>query len=181
MVQGRKIMERREMNKRINKVMYTTDGNVIRKINAVPEEIVTPKKKQVVTRLDKQEIRRQNRNYRKTYRENENAFTMSVPYVIFLTVAVIAVVVMCIQYLQLSAKVTDVKGNISNLESEFDSLKAQNDAIDYEINGFIDVDYIMKVATEELGMVNPSKNQIQYYDSSTSEYMKQYGDIPNND
>lgn len=65
MVQGRKIMERREMNKRINKVMYTTDGNVIRKINAVPEEIVTPKKKQAVTRLDKQEIRRQNRNYRK--------------------------------------------------------------------------------------------------------------------
>lgn len=44
MVQGRKIMERREMNKRINKVMYTTDGNVIRKINAVPEKIVTPKR-----------------------------------------------------------------------------------------------------------------------------------------
>ena len=62
MVQGRKIMERREKNKRINKVMYTTDGNVIRKINAVPEEIVTPKKKQAVTRLDKQEIHRQTRN-----------------------------------------------------------------------------------------------------------------------
>lgn len=173
-------MEKREMNRKINKVMYTTDGNVIRKINTVPEKIDTTKKEKVVTRLDKQEIHRQNRDYRKTYRENENAFTMSVPYVIFLTVAVVAVVVMCIQYLQLSAKVTDVKGNISNLESEIDTLKAQNDAIDYEINGFIDVDYIMKVATEQLGMVNPSKDQIQYYDSTSSEYMKQYKDIPNN-
>ena len=173
-------MEKREMNRKINKVMYTTDGNVIRKINTVPEKIDTTKKEKGVTRLDKQEIHRQNRDYRKTYRENENAFTMSVPYVIFLTVAVVAVVVMCIQYLQLSAKVTDVKGNISNLESEIDTLKAQNDAIDYEINGFIDVDYIMKVATEQLGMVNPSKDQIQYYDSTSSEYMKQYKDIPNN-
>lgn len=173
-------MEKREMNRKINKVMYTTDGNVIRKINTVPEKIDTTKKEKVVTRLDKQEIHRQNRDYRKTYRENENAFTMSIPYVIFLTVAVVAVVVMCIQYLQLSAKVTDVKGNISNLESEIDTLKAQNDAIDYEINGFIDVDYIMKVATEQLGMVNPSKDQIQYYDSTSPEYMKQYKDIPNN-
>lgn len=171
-------MKKREVNRKTDRVIYRTDGNVVRKINEAPDTVAVPKKKQTVTRIDRQEIHRQNRNYRKTYRENEKAFTMSVPYVIFLTVAVIAVVVMCVEYLQLSAEVTGVKGNISSLESEIDTLTAQNDAIDYDINGYIDVDYIMKVAVEELGMVNPSKEQIQYYDSTISEYMKQYGDIP---
>lgn len=172
-------MEKRESGRKVNNVIYVTEGNAVRKINTVPDRVQPQKRNFKSDEQKRQEIKRQNRNYRKTYRENENAFTMSVPYVIFLTVAVIAVVAMCIQYLQLSAKVADAKNNIASLESNIDTLAAQNDAIDYDINGYIDVDYIMKVAIEELGMVNPAKNQIQYYDSSALEYMKQYEDIPN--
>lgn len=172
-------MEKRESSRKVNNVIYVTEGNAVRKINTVPDRVQPPKKNFKSDEQKRQEIKRQNRNYRKTYRENENAFTMSVPYVIFLVVAVIAVVAMCIQYLQLSAKVADTKNNITSLESNIDTLAAQNDAIDYDINGYIDVDYIMKVAIEELGMVNPDKGQIQYYDSSVLEYMKQYEDIPN--
>lgn len=172
-------MEKRESGRKVNNVIYVTEGNAVRKINTVPDRVQPAKRNFKSDEQKRQEIKRQNRNYRKTYRENENAFTMSVPYVIFLTVAVIAVVAMCIQYLQLSAKVADAKNNIASLESNIDTLAAQNDAIDYDINGYIDVDYIMKVAIEELGMVNPAKNQIQYYDSSALEYMKQYEDIPN--
>lgn len=172
-------MEKRESGRKVNNVIYVTEGNAVRKINTVPDRVQPQKRNFKSDEQKRQEIKRHNRNYRKTYRENENAFTMSVPYVIFLTVAVIAVVAMCIQYLQLSAKVADAKNNIASLESNIDTLAAQNDAIDYDINGYIDVDYIMKVAIEELGMVNPAKNQIQYYDSSALEYMKQYEDIPN--
>ncbi|MBQ1192834.1 MAG: cell division protein FtsL [Lachnospiraceae bacterium] len=172
-------MKDRELNRKINNVIYVTEGNAVRKVTAVPKKEEAPeRKRRELTERERRELHRQNRNYRKTYRENENAFTMSVPYVIFLTVAVVAVVVMCIHYLQLNSKVSDIKGNISLLESNIDTLAAQNDAIEYDIEGFINLDYILQVATEELGMVYATKDQIQYYDSTTSEYMKQFGDIP---
>ena len=45
------------------------------------------------------------------------------------------------------------------------------------INSSIDYNYIYKVATEELGMVYPSQNQIVNYDSEDSEYVVQYKDV----
>ena len=51
--------------------------------------------------------------------------------------------------------------------------------MDYEINGYVDVDYVLRVATEELGMINAREDQIKFYDSSDTEYMKQLYDIPN--
>ena len=45
------------------------------------------------------------------------------------------------------------------------------------INSSIDYDYIYKVATEELGMVYASQNQIVTYDSEDSEYVVQYKDV----
>lgn len=158
---------------------YYVQGNTVRKTSVLPKK--EEKKSNVrreLTEQERRELRKSNREYRQTYRQNENSFTMSVPYVIFLTVAVVAIVVMCVQYLQLNAEITNTKKNISTLESNIDTIVAQNDSIEYDIEGYIDVDYIMQVATMELGMVNASREQIQYYTSSDTEYMKQYGDIP---
>ena len=104
---------------------------------------------------------------------------MSVPYVIFLSVAVVAIVIMCIKYLNINSEITETKNKISVIESQIDTLSAQNDAMDYEINGYVDVDYVLRVATEELGMINAREDQIKFYDSSDTEYMKQLYDIPN--
>ncbi len=173
-------MERRVGSQKVNKeYMYLTEGNAVRKVSTSPKKKtqIDPVKRNLSQREVK-EIRRSNREYRTSYRENENAFTMSVPYVIFLSVAVVMVVLMCIKYLNLNSEISTVKTNISNLETKIDTISAQNDAIDYEINGYIDVENVLKVAREELGMVNASKEQIRYYESSDTEYMKQYNDIP---
>jgi cell division protein FtsL len=103
---------------------------------------------------------------------------MSVPYVIFLTVAVVAVVFMCIQYLALNSDISEAKKNIALLENNIDTIAAQNDAMDYEINGFVDVANVMQIAVEELGMVPAGKDQIMFYESSDTEYMKQFDNIP---
>lgn len=174
-------MERRVENRKVNKeFMYVTEGNAVRKVAAEPKRTTksTPVKRNL-TQDEVRQIRRNNRNYRTSYRENENAFTMSVPYVIFLSVAVVMVVFMCIKYLNLNSEISSVKENISTLETKIDTISAQNDAIDYEINGYIDVQHVLKVAKEDLGMVNASSDQIRYYDSSDTEFMKQYADIPN--
>lgn len=170
-------MTKQEFNKKYNSVYIS--GNVVPISPIEPVEKQKPKKKeQVSIEETKREIRRENRNYRKTYRENEKAFTMSVPYVIFLTIAVVAVVFMCIKYLSLNSDIADAKKNIALLENNIDTIAAQNDAMDYEINGYIDVANVVQVAMEELGMIPANKEQVFFYESSDVEYMKQFDDIP---
>ncbi len=59
-----------------------------------------------------------------------------------------------------------------------EQLKAENDATETRINTSIDLDYIYKVATEELGMVYANRDQVLLYDKTESEYVRQYEDIP---
>ena len=182
-----KIMKRRQEFNNVNMARFNSEfyqeGSAVRRVNTITKSALeaVPERKKVVRTVEEDEfdVRRSNREYRKTYRKNENAFTMSVPYVIFLSVAVVAIVIMCIKYLNINSEITETKNKISVIESQIDSLSAQNDAMDYEINGYVDVDYVLRVATEELGMINAREDQIKFYDSSDTEYMKQLYDIPN--
>lgn len=182
-----KIVKRRQEFNNVNMARFNSEfyqeGSAVRRVNTITKSALeaVPERKKVVRTVEEDEfdVRRSNREYRKTYRKNENAFTMSVPYVIFLSVAVVAIVIMCIKYLNINSEITETKNKISVIESQIDTLSAQNDAMDYEINGYVDVDYVLRVATEELGMINAREDQIKFYDSSDTEYMKQLYDIPN--
>ncbi len=68
--------------------------------------------------------------------------------------------------------------NIKKLEQELDALKSENDTTQTRINTSVDLDYVYKVATEELGMVYAGKNQVRLYHQTESEYVRQYEDIP---
>ena len=59
-----------------------------------------------------------------------------------------------------------------------ESVKSENDALAIRINTYVDLDYVYKVATEELGMVYANKDQVLLYDKTESEYIRQYEDIP---
>ena len=61
---------------------------------------------------------------------------------------------------------------------ELEFLKSENDALETRINTSLDLDYVYRVATEELGMVYPNKNQVILYNKTESEYVRQYEDIP---
>ncbi len=47
-----------------------------------------------------------------------------------------------------------------------------------KINTDTNLDYVYKVATEELGMVYANSNQVVLYDKTDNEYVRQYDDIP---
>ena len=59
-----------------------------------------------------------------------------------------------------------------------EKLKGDNDALLTRINTSVDLDYVYKVATEELGMVYANKDQVRLYNKTESEYVRQYEDIP---
>ena len=143
---------------------YYTDGNTVRKV-AIPVEI---------PEVPREGKRRE--EHRRSYRRSEN-LEMSLPYVAFLFVMVIMIVMSCVKYLDLNAQISEAGSDISSLQTQLDTLVTKNDALDYEINGFIDVNYIIETAKTQLGMVVAGKEQVQFYDSSVSEYMNQLNDI----
>ncbi|MBD5134902.1 MAG: cell division protein FtsL [Lachnospiraceae bacterium] len=154
------------MEKKRATVRYIS-GNTARQLQAVPER----------KRRERQE--KQKKELSQSVKKNrEKALQMSMGYVLFLAAVTITVVVVCFNYLKLHADISATTSNITNLTSSIDTLTAQNDALDYSINSYTDVNYIVRVAVEELGMVQASKDQVSYYKSTESEFMKQFTDVP---
>lgn len=101
-----------------------------------------------------------------------------VNFTIFL-VALGVVLYILYNYLSIHAKlITDLK-QIERLEKDLDVLKNENDGLESSIKSFRpDLDYVYKIATEELGMIKADRSQIKTYINSEKEYVRQYEDIP---
>lgn len=144
------------------------DGNTARKLR--PAQV--PGKGEQERQKPKKKV-----NYR-VRRNQEKALQMDLPYVLMLTVAAVCTLYLCINYLKVQSTMTSRIHNIQTIEQELEFLKSENDALETSINTSLDLDYVYRIATEELGMVYPKKNQVILYNKTESEYVRQYEDIP---
>lgn len=103
---------------------------------------------------------------------------MNLPFVIMLTIASVFTLYLCVSYLQVQSSITSRIRNIASLESEIETLKSENDALETSINTYVDLDHVYEVATKDLGMVYANKDQVILYNKTESEYVRQYEDIP---
>lgn len=143
-------------------------GNTVRKL----EPASKPQKRQPP------DTRQQPKISHTVRRNQEKALYMDLPYVILLTIAAVCALYLCVNYLQLQSSITSRIHTIETREKELEALKSENDALVTRINTYVDLDYVYKVATEELGMVYADKDQVLLYDKTESEYVRQYEDIP---
>ncbi|MBP3339142.1 MAG: cell division protein FtsL [Lachnospiraceae bacterium] len=157
-----------QRDSRKNEYMYYTEGNAVRKV-ARPTYEAAPRHA---------EPERRQETHKRTYKNPNEGLTINVPYVMFLLVAACAVVISCMKYINLNSEINKVSDSIVSMENSVETLKAQNDAVEYEINSNVDIDAIIKTATEELGMVKISEDSIRFYTSTEGEYMKQFSDVP---
>ena len=103
---------------------------------------------------------------------------MSAPHVAFLVTVSFICLAMCVVYLNVQSNIRATRDNISQLRKNITTVQTQNNALNYAINSFVNVDHIYKEATTKLGMRQASDNQITTYKSSDSGYTLQYGEIP---
>ena len=137
------------------------EGNTVRKIERAPQYEGQERRKQ----------KKRNSSHTVTVRRNqEKALQMNLFSVLLLTAAMICTLYICVSYLRLN--------HIESLEESIEKLKGDNDALLTRINTSVDLDYVYKVATEELGMVYANKDQVRLYNKTESEYVRQYEDIP---
>ena len=167
-------------DRKIRTTKYRTtsyvDGNTVRKLEAAPRAY--PARENIPNRrLERQ--RQENR--RIAQRNRERALRIDLRYLFFLGAAVVVTLLSCIWYLSLQNTVTRTSEDVSSMKSELAALMDENTATEERINSSVDLSEVYDTAIGELGMVYTKEDQIIYYKSSNSDYVKQYGDIPSAD
>lgn len=98
---------------------------------------------------------------------------------LLLMIAIVATLVLCVNYLKVQSDVIQLNKSVSSLESKITSVKKENDALEASLeNQIIDLEYVYKIAVGTLGMVYPNNNEIIYYNNESEGYFRQYQDIP---
>ena len=93
-------------------------------------------------------------------------------------VAAIAMLLVCIKYVNLqSANMSHAK-KISAMEEELATLKEENTTRYNAIVDSVNLDEVRKKAKKDLGMVDASDSQVVEYKKPSLDYVKQYESIP---
>lgn len=140
------------------------EGNTVRKLEATPD-----------IRREQPELPSRRRQ---EHRQPKPFSGISFTSLLVLTVAIITTVYVCVDYLKLQTQVNQMEKQIVSMDNTLKKMTNQNDAAFEAINSEFDLDYVYRVAVEELGMVYPNKNTIISYESSADDYVRQYEDIP---
>lgn len=121
---------------------------------------------------------RKRRTSRQVVRNRHRAQRVSPAYAVFLIVAAVCAVFVCVMYLRLQADVLNRADNITTLQEELTDLKESNDAAYNAAEDSVNLETVREKAMNEMGMVYESQGKVIHYQSPTSDYVKQYDDIP---
>jgi len=130
-------------------------GNTVRRQNPRREEYRTPQR--VV----------HTRKKRKTQ-------AMDLGFVLFLTMALIVTGFVCVKYISLQTSITRYVDEISSLEMQLTTARAENDDTECRIKGAVDLESVKKRAMDDLGMKYAREDQIVVYESDGTDYVRQF-------
>ena len=115
------------------------------------------------------------RRHKSVSRKNIDRDTgMNPGFMIFMTLAMVLTGIVCVQYIRMQSSLTTYVGELSAMEMELQSLKAENDDYESRIKGAIGLENIKKRAMDELGMTYASDDQIVVYNSDGTDYVRQF-------
>ncbi len=123
-----------------------------------------------------QESAGKKKHVRRAYAGDHRRFRIA--SVVFLSLAVVAIMMICHYYLDLTAEMKGYVSEISDLELKLADLQIENDYQMDMINDSIDLNEVRQIAVERLGMHEPYDGQVVGYSYSEDSYMRQYRDIP---
>lgn len=176
-------MPQDKSTRRYNQTNYI-DGNTVRKLEPAPYRPHRPERENIpgdhkhAPQPDRQKLRRQQAHQEIAARNQARVAKMDLKYTLFLGMAVVTTLLVCVFYLSLQSQLTQQSKSITKLKQQLNTVTDANLATQERINSAIDLEKVYKIATEEMGMVYASEDQIVYYVSNDNDYVKQYKDIP---
>ena len=115
---------------------------------------------------------------RKIRENRQRHMQMNLFYAMGLTVATLAFAVISVQHIQVRFNLTYQIRQIEHMERELIQLTRENDFNAAGLNNHLDLEQIERIAREELNMVPASPEQIIFYQTLESEYVRQHEPIP---
>lgn len=155
----------RQTQRNTNVRQIYIDGNTVRKLEEIPEVIPRPPRRPVESE-------------RTIRRRKKKVSLQSLVYVAFIAVAIAVVGCVLIGYVNLQADITNRMNHISSLERELNSMRLANDEEYMRIMSDVNLEEIKRVAIQELGMKYANEGQVVTYSGEGSDYVRQYGSIP---
>ncbi|MBQ7583884.1 MAG: cell division protein FtsL [Lachnospiraceae bacterium] len=132
-------------------------------------------------------VREIEREYRQPFRKpvsdtvkknREKAAHMNAGYVAFLLLMAGVLFVGCTMYINLRNEITSRQKSVESLQSRVAALKLENDEEYDRIMGNVDMEEIKKIAMNELHMKYPDSGQVSITESTDTDYVRQYKEIP---
>jgi cell division protein FtsB len=111
-------------------------------------------------------------------RNREKASKINGLYALFLAGAMAVILYLCVSYIRIQFSLSSDLATIRAMEKRLETLTAQNDALQLQIDTSVDLGRVFSIATRELGMVYANEDQVVFYQQTESEYVRQYEDIP---
>jgi len=137
------------------KYTYHIDGNTVREVPAAP-------KKKSVRHLINWDKARQ----------------MDFKYVTFLACLLLISGLILSNYVGLQADITTSVKRIARLERDLNNLRLENEENYSRITNNVDLDFIRRVAIQELGMIYAKEGQIIDFIGNNGDYVRQLNPLP---
>lgn len=150
---------------------YTNANQMYVYGNVAPQPVYEPQRREV-------EEPRRTRTSKQVRKNRSKALHMNRAYVLFLAVAAMAMLIVCVNYIQLRSSIISRSANITALQEELSSLREENNTKYNVVMDSVNLEDVRTTAIEQLGMVYANKDQIVEYDNPTGGYVKQYEEIP---
>lgn len=142
-------------------------GNTVRQAEVMPQRQEEPRKEHKKKKLDRQILK----NRRKAMRMNP-------AYVMFLSIAAVAALVVCVWYLQVRVELTSRTEHITELQQELADAKEENTTRYNVVMDSVNLEEVRDRAINDLGMGYATSDQIIEYQNPVNDYVKQYESIP---
>ena len=121
---------------------------------------------------------RKKRVSRQVRKNRKNALHMSRSYVVFLSVAAVLALIICVNYIQMQSRLTIHSKNITALQEELANMKEENTTKYNAVMDSVNLEEVRERAQSDLKMEYASPEQIVEYKKPSTDYVKQYEDIP---
>lgn len=129
----------------------------------------------------RKEPERQRTTTQRKVRSNQRVLEFSGRFAATVGLCVAALVFVCVTYLNGQHQLNQQISSISSKRSELTTLINENHALSSNLDKKIDYDEIRTYAEESLGMITPGENDTIYYEGTSSDYVRQYAEIPSID
>lgn len=158
---------------------YYIDGNTARRLNTESE--MERRRRRRLREQRRQAERKQAEQVQQekpVIRREKRVAVFDLKYTLFLVVSVGITLGTCLMYMRSDAELTRMEQSVAALQTQLQDIQDKNRNMEESLNVTIDLNEVYREATGRLGMVYAGEDQVIYYNSSNSDYVRQYESIP---